>query len=204
MFMTISNWLFMKWLEETHSETSVQAIGSHRHTCHGEATVQLNSIWLCKLTSKQIWGKLSEQTDWFKAKDSPKAEIRGTFRDPSATPNNILFSVVEVKSNATARHIIIAKPISQWQDTGMMVSLCSYGHTSSYSAVYCSIQPAYWTYLCVLPRGQWIRTLTHGCVAAPYALCSMQMLYLLEVISLDCQQWRNGSLTDKSTLPQFD
>lgn len=132
----------------------------------GHRSAELNLV--CKLTSKQIWGKLSEQTDWFKAKDFLKAEIRGTFRDPSVTPNNILFSVVEVKRNATAKHIIIAKPISQWQDTGMMVSLCSYSRTSSYSAAYCSIQPTYWTYLCVLPRGQWIRTLTHGCVAAPY------------------------------------
>lgn len=140
MFIVSCNWLFTTWLEETLSETSVQVIGSHSRIRHGKVAVQFNSIWHCKLTSKKIWGKLSEQTDWFKAKDSLKAEIKGTFRGPWATLHNILLTVVGVKRNATANHIIMVKPISQWRDAVMMLSLHRYSHISSYRVVYCRIQ----------------------------------------------------------------
>lgn len=174
-----SNSFLTTWWEETHLETFAQVIGSHHHLCHSKVAVQLNSIWYCKLTSKQICGKLSEQKDWFKAKNSPKAEIRGTFRGPWATQLNILFSVREVKRSATTNHIIVAEPISQWQCTVLMQSFYQHNHTSPYKVVL--------QYYYILPRGQRIKTLTRGCGTAPSALSSVQMLHILQVIISDCQ-----------------
>lgn len=117
MFMVSGNWLFtFRRDQETRLKTCTRATRSRSRICLCKVAVRLNSIWHCKLTSKQIWGKLSVRVDWFKAKDSPEAEIRGTFRGPWAA----LYCTVGMNRNTN--HVRIEKP-SHWEGTVVTLSL---------------------------------------------------------------------------------
>lgn len=163
MFMESNNWLFhniIGWntLEDIHTCTPARSQFKWAQSCIAN--------WQASKFEATQMNKLID----LRPRILLKHKLGETFGGPQATLHNILFNVVRVKKNTNTNQILMAKPISQWQDIAMNLALYWYSHASSFSI-------AVFNPVLYLHRGQWINS-WHVAVC-----CSICIIFHADVVS---------------------